>query len=621
MSNRVAIDDIQAALTSRLFNTITMWNRLEGRPRKADFDRALKAEIRDPLWMLTKQWQMGEFQGDDAGSPVMAKIHIATTRLNKYQPAGHPPQPFENDIPLEGVVEQRPIPFKMEDKISSLDLRLIMGRHWIKMVQKKIGDLFDLFLKQYPIEAPDSFDSKEDAHILSHPEAWQKFAAVAGRKIDGLSLYIHIRDGGEASDGLGLDSGTAALVNDLGKEFKVWFDAFFIQPHNPDENAWLPSHLEYQFACSAPDHGKEKVYEADEYYTGRLDWFNLSINDKRPGLQVISGEVESDVEDTITDSFIPTAMDFDGMPNTRWWAFEDRKTYLGDIRPDTIELGKLLFMEFVLTYSNDWFLIPQTLKAGTISTVKGLVVNNVFGERIWINPTGSGADDDWQRWTMFTINRKGKDLRKADNSLLLLPTVPKIQEGPALEKFIMVRDEVANMVWAVETDIRLASGDRKNGAEAGRELFSFYQRLIGEPHESETPPEPIADIQYRIMNSVPENWIPFIPVHKKNDNREVQLQRAAMPRILAGDDEDPKRVRPRTILLREGLDQEPKKAYYIHEEEVPRAGIQVAQAFQRTRWYRGRVFNWLGIHKKTGRGEGSSNLTFDQIIPTIKTKT
>ena len=30
-------------------------------------DRALRAEVRDPLWMLTRQWQMGEFQGDDAG--------------------------------------------------------------------------------------------------------------------------------------------------------------------------------------------------------------------------------------------------------------------------------------------------------------------------------------------------------------------------------------------------------------------------------------------------------------------------------------------------------------------------------------------------------------------------
>jgi len=619
MSNRVIIDDMQIALNKRLFHTITMWNRLEGRPRKSDFDRALKAEVRDPLWMLTKQWQMGEFLGDDAGSPIMAKLHIATTRLNKYQPSDHPAQPFRNDIPLEGLVEQRPIPLSLDGKDFSLDLRLMMGRHWIRMVEKSIGDFFDLFLQQYAVKMPASPDS--DAYIFAHPEAWQRFAAVAGRKIDGFSLYQHIKNGGGAADGIGLDATVVDQVNDLGKVFEIWVDGFFLQTDNPDDNAWLPSHLEYQFACSAPQQSKEKVYEAEEYYTGSLDWFNFSINDSRHELEVSSGDVNNDVEDTITDSFIPVAVDFDGMPNTRWWTFEDRKTYLGDIKPDTKELGKLLFMEFVLVYANDWFLIPQTLKAGTISQVKGLVVTNVFGERIWIDATGTGADDDWQRWTIFTINRKGKDLQQADNSLMLLPTVPKIQEGPAFEKFIMVRDEVANMVWAIETEITLPSGDRKQGAEAGRELFSFHQRLIDEPEESETAPQPNAEIQYRIMNSVPENWIPFIPVHKENDNRETQLQRAAMPRIISGDDQEPKRVRPRTILLREGIDQEKKKAYYIHEEEVPRAGISVSQSFQRTRWYGGKVFIWLGAHKQTGRGEGSSGLAFDQIAPVTQAKT
>ena len=54
--------------------TVTTWNRLEGRPRREDFDRALKAEVRDALWMISKQWQMGEFIGDDAGSPARTRM-------------------------------------------------------------------------------------------------------------------------------------------------------------------------------------------------------------------------------------------------------------------------------------------------------------------------------------------------------------------------------------------------------------------------------------------------------------------------------------------------------------------------------------------------------------------
>jgi hypothetical protein len=41
----------------------------------------------------------------------------------------------------------------------------------------------------------------------------------------------------------------------------------------------------------------------------------------------------------------------------------------------------------------------------------------------------------------------------------------------------------------------------------------------------------------------------------------------------------------------------------------------VSQSFQRTRWYDGRVFTWLGVRKETGRGESSSGLRFDQILP------
>ncbi|MCZ8286449.1 MAG: hypothetical protein O9353_13435, partial [Bacteroidia bacterium] len=51
--------------------------------------------------------------------------------------------------------------------------------------------------------------------------------------------------------------------------------------------------------------------------------------------------------------------------------------------------------------------------------------------------------------------------------------------------------------------------------------------------------------------------------------------------------------------------------YYVHEEEIPRAGIRVTQCFQRTRWLNGEVMVWLGMKKKTGKGEGSSNLQFD----------
>src|SRR5439155_1558042 len=127
----------------------------------------------------------------------------------------------------------------------------------------------------------------------------------------------------------------------------------------------------------------------------------------------------------------------------RWWAFEDRKTNFGEIKPDTTDLAKLLLIEFGLIFANDWFLVPYTLPVGTIASITGIVVKNVFGERFWIKPAGSGQDDAWQRWSMFTINVKGADSQAADTSVLLLPTVPKVQESKPLEEVMLIRDEIA----------------------------------------------------------------------------------------------------------------------------------------------------------------------------------
>ena len=173
------------------------------------------------------------------------------------------------------------------------------------------------------------------------------------------------------------------------------------------------------------------------------------------------------------------------------------------------------------------------------------------------------------------------------------------------------------MVWAIESTIWLPTGEPSPGAETARDLRAFLERdlerRLGHPPE----PPPAAEnarIRYQVMTSVPEQWIPFIPVHVPDDVREIQLQRAAMPRILEGDPARPRKVQPRTALIREGLDRTPAVPYFLHEEEVPRAGIRVTQGYQRTRWRDGRAWVWLGVRKQTGRGEAESGLAFDRIV-------
>ena len=607
-------ENLASVIAAREIPAITFWNRLEGRPRADKFDRALKAEVRDALWMLARQWQLGEFRGDDAGSPVFAKVQTAQTRLRKYRPGAGTVEPFDDTVPLEAKVERRPLSFTRGGRDMSLDLRLLMGRQWLKLM-RSIGNFDAEFITRYPVHSPDPL-LPQDAVYCAHPEAWNVFAATAGRRMDGAKLYQYLKSSpaNHAWDGIAALAGHEGEVDALAARFVAWFEKLFFQPSPPD--AWVPNRLEYQFACAAPEPAGEKVLSAEEYYHGHLDWYNFAIDKQVPTLGEPSPP-EPELARPHTQVVLPAPVSFDGMPNTRWWTFEDSRTNFGDIKPDTTDLAKLLLIEFGLIYANDWFLVPYTVPAGSIVRVRGMAVTNVFGERTWIEAAGRGPDDDWQRWAMFLVSIKGKGNQPADTSLLLLPTAPKVNEGRPLEEVMLVRDEIANMVWAIEKTIPLPTGEGKPGREAAQETRRFFEkdleRRLGAP-PSPPPPAEGAKIRYQVMNTVPENFIPLIPVHVEGDNREIQLQRAAMPRILEGDPDRPRKVRPRTALLREGLDLLPAQAYFLHEEEVPRAGILLTQSFQRTRWRDGRAWVWLGARKQTGRGEASSGLAFDSIV-------
>jgi hypothetical protein len=606
------VTDIRSALVRREFPSITMWNRLEGRPRADKFDRALKAEVRDALWMLTRQWQLGEFRGDDAGSPVEAKAHLTTTELRKYRPENHGVELFDADTPLEAKVERRPVSFVRDGRDMSLDLRLLMGRQWLKMLRAKIGaDLRADFLAKYPVHAPDP-TQQSDAIYCAHPEAWSVFAATAGRAVDGAKLYLDLIDNPPRpawNDIAGI-VGREADVDDVATRFVAWFEKLIYQP--PENDAWVPDRLEYQFALSAPEGAaKEKVYTADEYYQGHLDWYSVDLDPKLGALDASLPPGGQTPPTTLV--MVPTPVSFSGMPNTRWWTFEEGRTNFGDVKPDTTDLAKLLLIEFGLTFANDWFIIPYTVEAGSLVRIKGMAVRNVFGERTWVEAAGRGLDDNWQRWAMFLVNKKGQERELADTTLLLMPTAPKVQESRPLEEVMLARDEMANMVWGIERTVTLPTGETKPGREAAYELRHFFENLQGGT-STELPFADGANIRYKVMSTVPENWIPFIPVHRDGSNREIQLQRAALPRIIEGDAQQPRKVRPRTSLLRQGLDQDVPVAYFLHEEEVLRAGTVVTQSFQRTRWRDGRVWLWLGVRKNTGRGETSSGLAFDRMI-------
>src|SRR5712692_4173078 len=155
--------------------SITWWTRLEPRARKADMKRALQVCVRDPLWMLARQRQVGELNGEDAGSPVVAQIQYLTRTLTGYRPIGGPAVPFDDAVPMEAHVEREGVSLGLRASVQLglfLEARLPAG-----------GVVVTDFRTAFPI------DPKTPAAEIEDPREIRLRQLAAGHVTDGEAAY------------------------------------------------------------------------------------------------------------------------------------------------------------------------------------------------------------------------------------------------------------------------------------------------------------------------------------------------------------------------------------------------------------------------------------------------
>ena len=102
-----------------------------------DLEPGLQAQVADPLWLLARQWQFGELDGEDAGSPV----EVATRRRRRRaeplpgRPADAAAATGAVDLaepaaPLEPLVEAEPL------RAGSERLRNEAGLHFLRLLTR-----------------------------------------------------------------------------------------------------------------------------------------------------------------------------------------------------------------------------------------------------------------------------------------------------------------------------------------------------------------------------------------------------------------------------------------------------------------------------------------------------
>jgi hypothetical protein len=618
---------------------LRIWGRLEPRTRDVDFDEALAARVHDPLWMLSRQWQIGEFQGEDTGSAVLAKLARRITPVGQHEIGPSGGVETENGaLPAEARIERLPIDF-------APITRAQIGRTFLLLLEEVAAVaspaptlpldplVYRAILRTafgiLPDAEPDGDDLVARARARVGARARRTTAALAGRAVDGVRLYEALRI---SRPGLPGELAPAAqehvpILEAAAARFRAWFEELYPAPPTTGDG-WDAAQLEYRSACTLPTQDGDVRLSLTEHATGHLDWWSYDQDASVPGQPGSTTDVRS---------VIPAPASFAGMPNPRWWQFEDSAVDLGHFRAHATDLARIVVAEFTLVYGNNWFVVPYRQPVGTLAEIEGIVVTDVFGQRTLVEPAVGASTGSWSSWDLFSLSpRSSADATALGQHLFLPSTLGHVIEAEPHETVTLVRDESANMVWGVERRIADGLGGGQDGVESARRFTATLQALVDEREQAAldaaaalavvpaagaapAPTTPVATpaLRYRLGTEVSESWIPFVPVHVGTGSRAIQLQRAAMPRITdpaAG----PQRIRPRTSILRQGLtdDDAPNPPpYYLHEEEVPRTGVTVSGALRRTRWIDGRTVIWHGRTASTGRGEVDSGLRFDVVEP------
>ena len=372
--------------------------------------------------------------------------------------------------------------------------------------------------------------------------------------------------------------------------------------------AWNAERMEYAFAVAAPAAEGEFVLGADEFASGHLDWHAFDLY---PGAR-LGAAAEASSRETIVRTTIPAPVTYRGMPVARWWEFEDGQVNLGTVDAGPSDLLRLLLLGFALDYGNDWFMVPLELSTGAVYRVTSLVVTDSFGVRTMV-PSYTETQGVGGRWRAFSLSTNGGAGAAGSGGevLFLPPALPQGLQSEAIEEVLLLRDELANLGWAVE---------RRIAELGGRPLdrFEEYQRARAEAAATPAEPEPVPppgpeeagsaeapELRYRLANRVPDFWFPLVPVRPDPASPEIRLARGRV--LQHGPDADGPPA-PLGQLLEAG------RPLQLFEEEVPRAGARVTRSYQYVRWTDGGAHLWIGRRKIAGRGEGSSGLRFDSIL-------
>ncbi len=567
------------------------WKRLEGSAVDPQLSEGISSPLADPLWMLARQWQVGEFRGEDAASPVLMTGTVLASPIAEYR-VGDGPSPDivprdRTGVPLETLTESEPI----STGPAELRMRLESGAALVRRLRaaRLPADLVQGLGDGYPLATPvgDSDDEALDPvgtarlRLLARrsPDAWALADAVAAA-------------GGDPANLPELAGRPDRTVTRAARIITSWLEQeadLFRQPSPEQPSAWSARRQEYRMGVAAESTAGTIALDAPEYPGGRLDWFHFDV-ESRPEVDGPGDSPPGLIRKRLTS--LPVPLEIAGMPAARWWEFEDGDVSFGDLARGPEDLARSVVAAYAMVAGEDWYLLPCTLPVGSVAVITDLRVRDNFGMTTRIEATAVNDGDTDRPWRWFELSGDPGPERGDAPLLFLPPVVTSTEAGPPLESVEFRRDEQANLGWAIERRVESIAGrpvDREKG----------------------NPPDPWGrDVSddgtwaYQLATDVWDNWVPLVPVRITAARPEIVMRRGT----IAGADGDAHSAKGRIL--------EPDGVFVVHEEEVPSGGVRVSRRWQLARSADGDVHLWVGRRKRPAGGPmRRTPLRYDSVRP------
>lgn len=607
--------------------SITGITRLETQPTAINLQAGLAAPLADPLWLLSRQWQFNEFQGEDAGTPLRLAFQVQGVKVDAFRAGADPAaawQPIDDhDVPIETRVEAEPA------WATHPRLRGEAGMHALRMASAPVRVAL---LAAYPFALAAPTDADADRAGL----LWSTL--LDARTIDALALANELRPLLDAGGKLGalparvaLGGADADVAKTMLEKWIAWLDTVLYEG-DAAHSSWQRNRMEYAFALKAGD----TRLDAAEYTDGHLDWEDFQAT-------AVATAKEPVRQTFAVASRHPTPVRYPGMPAERFWEFEDGDVNFAGAEAGVTDLLRMSVTEFALTFGNDWFLVPVRLPVGWVHQVSDFVITDSFGVASSANAI---VNPDGTQWAMYSMTADVTLQGRLQHALFLPDSLDGVLEGAVLEETTLARDEMANLAWAIEHTVQGVSGEPLDrGLEA--HALAFQQRIAFDGG-IDSP-----QLVYRLQTPVPANWTPLLPVRdtpfNPADPLTIRLARAGMKRFYPeasievigavdpayvdflalldaqadfisrvdiGDGLRSYVFYPRGWMLRRDPlhPMADDDTLLVEEEEVPRIGATLKRKFQYARSSDGRTWLWVGRSKVAGRGEAQSALRFDVAV-------